>query len=122
MMSAFDPKRTLAAMYIMGRKKEAHAAACRNIDAWFREINGDGIDAILTTASGCGTMMKDYGFMLRNDPDHAAGAAKIASMCRDISEFINEINSLEYVSRPPLHVAYHPACSLAHGQRVSEAP
>ena len=106
----------------MGRKKEAHAAACRNIDAWFGEINGEGIDAILTTASGCGTTMKDYGFMLRNDPDYAAPAAKISSMCRDVSEFINEIKSLEYVSRPPLVVAYHPACSLAHGQRVTEAP
>ena len=106
----------------MGRKEEAHAAACRNIDAWSREINAEGIDAILTTASGCGTTMKDYGFMLRNDPDYAAPAQKIASMCRDISEFINEIKYLEYVSRPSLNVAYHPACSLAHGQRVTEAP
>jgi len=106
----------------MGRREEAHAAACRNIDAWFREINAAGIDAILTTASGCGTTMKDYGFMLRNDPDYAAPAEKIASMSRDISEFINEIKHLEYVSRPSLTVAYHPACSLAHGQRVTEAP
>ena len=106
----------------MGRKEEAHAAACRNIDAWSREINAGGIDAILTTASGCGTTMKDYGFMLRNDPDYAALAEKIAGMCRDISEFINEINDLQYVSRPSLKVAYHPACSLTHGQRVTEAP
>jgi len=106
----------------MGRKEEAHAAACRNIDAWSREINGEGLDAILTTASGCGTTMKDYGFMLRNDPNYAAAAEKTAGMCRDISEFINEINNLEYVSRPALEVAYHPACSLTHGQRVTEAP
>jgi len=106
----------------MGHKSEAHAAACRNIDAWFSEINARGIDAILTTASGCGTTMKDYGFMLRNDPDYAAPAEKIASRCYDISEFINEIKHLEYVSRPSLKVAYHPACSLAHGQRVTEAP
>jgi len=106
----------------MGRKEEAHAAACRNIDAWSREMNGEGIDAILTTASGCGTTMKDYGFMLRNDPNYAVRAQKIAGMCRDISEFINEISHLEYVSRPALEVAYHPACSLTHGQRVTEAP
>jgi glycolate dehydrogenase iron-sulfur subunit len=106
----------------MGRKQEAHAAACRNIDAWSREINAEGIDAILTTASGCGTVMKDYGFMLRNDPNYAARAEKIAGMCRDISEFINEINKLEYVTRPAIKVAYHPACSLNHGQRVTEAP
>ncbi len=106
----------------MGRKQEAHAAACRNIDAWSREINAEGIDAILTTASGCGTVMKDYGFMLRNDPNYAARAEKIAGMCRDISEFINQINTLEYVTRPALTVAYQPACSLSHGQRVTEAP
>jgi glycolate dehydrogenase iron-sulfur subunit len=106
----------------MGRKEEAHAAACRNIDAWSCEIDAEGIDAILTTASGCGTMMKDYGFMLRNHPDYAAPAKKIASMCRDVSEFIHENIMLECVSRPSLKVAYHPACSLAHGQRVTEAP
>jgi glycolate oxidase iron-sulfur subunit len=106
----------------MGRKEEAHAAACRNIDAWSREINAEGIDAILTTASGCGTTMKDYGFMLRSHPDYAAPAKKIADMCRDVSEFIHENIRLEYVARPSLKVAYHPACSLAHGQRVTEAP
>jgi glycolate oxidase iron-sulfur subunit len=106
----------------MGRKEEAHAAACRNIDAWFREIDGEGIDAILTTASGCGTLIKDYGFMLRNHSNYAARAKKISSICRDISEFVNKIKSLEYVARPLLKVAYHPACSLAHGQRVTDAP
>jgi len=106
----------------MGRKEEAHAAACRNIDAWSRAINGEGIDAIVTTASGCGTTMKDYGFMLRHHPDYAAPANKIAAMCRDISEFISEINELKYTPRPSLKVAYHPACSLTHGQRVTMAP
>ena len=106
----------------MGRKQEAHAAACRNIEAWSREINAEGIDAILTTASGCGTMMKDYGFILRNDSDYAARAKKISGMCYDISEFVNEIKPLEHVTRPAVRVAYHPACSLAHGQRVTEAP
>jgi glycolate oxidase iron-sulfur subunit len=106
----------------MGRKEDAHAAARRNIDAWMREIQGEGIDAILTTASGCGTMMKDYGFMLRNDPTYAASAAKVSDLCRDISEFISKIMTLEYVSRPAIKVAYHGACSLTHGQRVTEAP
>jgi glycolate oxidase iron-sulfur subunit len=106
----------------MGHKDEAHAAACRNIDAWSREIDAEGIDAIVTTASGCGTTMKDYGFMLRHHPDYAAPATRVAGMSRDISEFINEIIDLKYVSRPSLKVAYHPACSLAHGQRVTTAP
>lgn len=106
----------------MGRKEEAHAAARRNIDAWMREIQGEGIDAILTTASGCGTTMKDYGFMLRNDPAYAACAAKVSGLCRDISEFISKSIQLEYVSRPAIKVAYHGACSLTHGQRVTEEP
>jgi len=106
----------------MGRKKESHAAACRNIDAWSREIDAEGIDAIVTTASGCGTTMKDYGFMLRHHPDYAVPAARVASMTHDISEFINEIKYLKYAARPALKVAYHPACSLAHGQRVTTAP
>ncbi len=106
----------------MGRKEEAYAAARRNIDAWMHEIEGEGLDAILTTASGCGTTMKDYGFMLRNEPADAERAAKVSGLCRDISEFISEIIKLEYVSRPAIKVAYHGACSLAHGQRVTEAP
>jgi glycolate oxidase iron-sulfur subunit len=106
----------------MGRKDESHAAVRRNIDAWMREVDGEGIDAILTTASGCGTAMKDYGFMLRDDPAYAERAAKISGLCRDISEFISEIIKLEYVSRPAVKVAYHGACSLTHGQRVTEAP
>jgi glycolate oxidase iron-sulfur subunit len=106
----------------MGRQKEAHAAARRNIDAWIQEVEDGGIDAILTTASGCGTTMKDYGFMLRNDPDYAERAAKVSGLCRDISEFVREINNLQYVSQPVVRVAYHGACSLTHGQRVTEAP
>ena len=106
----------------MGRTKEAHAAARRNIDAWMREIESEGLDAIVTTASGCGTTMKDYGFMLRNDSDYAKPAAQVAEKCRDISEFISEFISLECVPRAALKVAYHGACSLAHGQRVTDAP
>jgi glycolate oxidase iron-sulfur subunit len=106
----------------MGREYEALAAARRNIDAWTREAETGGLDAIITTAYGCGTMMKDYGFLLARDSAHAAPAAKAAGMIRDISEFIHEIKHLKHVIRPPLQVAYHPACSLAHGQRVTNAP
>jgi glycolate oxidase iron-sulfur subunit len=106
----------------MGCKEDAHAAARRNIDAWIREVDGDGLDAILTTASGCGTVIKDYGFMLRNDPAYAERAARVSGLSRDISEFIHEIITLECVSLPSIKVAYHGACSLTHGQRVTEAP
>jgi glycolate oxidase iron-sulfur subunit len=106
----------------MGREDEALAAARRNIDAWVREIDGEGLDAILTTASGCGTTMKDYGHMLAHDPAYAGKATRVAGLARDISEFVHGIKYLKHVSRRALRVAYHPACSLAHGQGVTTAP
>ena len=106
----------------MGRQTEALAAARRNIDAWVGELDREGIDAIVTTASGCGTTMKDYGYMLRGDSAYAGKAKRISRITQDISEFICNIKYLKYVMRPALKVAYHPACSLAHGQRVGSGP
>jgi len=106
----------------MGEKTGAHAAARLNIAAWKHEIEGEGLDAIVTTASGCGTTMKDYGFMLRHHPGYGGKAARVARMTQDISEFIHDIKYLKYVMRPSIKVAYHAACSLAHGQRVTTAP
>jgi glycolate oxidase iron-sulfur subunit len=106
----------------MGRKEEALAFARANIDAWMREVDGTGIDSILITASGCGTTVKDYGFMLRGDPRYAARAAKVSALARDVSEYINNIKELKVEPRPPLVVAYHAACSLQHGQKVVREP
>ena len=106
----------------MGRQTEALAAARRNIDAWVGELDREGIDAIVTTASGCGTTMKDYGYMLRGDSVYAGKAERISRITQDVSEFICNIKYLKYVMRPALKVAYHPACSLAHGQRVGSGP
>ena len=80
------------------------------------------VDAIVINASGCGTMVKDYGHLLQRDPAYAERAAKISDMTRDISEFLSE-----YDLGPPkrwssLKVAYHSACSLQHGQRVTDEP
>src|SRR5262249_40451585 len=95
----------------MGRESHALAAARANIDAWMREIRGPGLDAILVTASGCGTTIKDYGFMLRGDEAYAASAKTVSDLARDISEYVNRINNLQACSRPALVVAYHAACS-----------
>jgi glycolate oxidase iron-sulfur subunit len=106
----------------MGREHEALHQARANIDAWMREIDGGGLDAILITASGCGTTVKDYGFMLRTDPRYAAKAKAVSSLARDVSEYLVNLDLSPVASRPRLSVAYHGACSLQHGQRVSREP
>jgi glycolate oxidase iron-sulfur subunit len=111
-----------ALVHHMGRKEEGLDFARANVDAWAAEIEGKGLDAILVTASGCGTTIKDYGFMLREDRDYAEKAARISALTRDITEFLAQI-ALPPPSNPQgLRVAYHSACSLQHGQKVTEAP
>jgi glycolate oxidase iron-sulfur subunit len=105
----------------MGREHAALALVRANIDAWTREIEGDGLDAILITISGCGTTVKDYGFMLRNDPAYAAKAATVSALAKDVSEYLAKLD-LAAVSPSRLSVAYHSACSLQHGQRVQREP
>ncbi|HEU5019628.1 MAG TPA: glycolate oxidase subunit GlcF [Pseudolabrys sp.] len=105
----------------MGRESEALKRARKDIDAWIREVEGDGLDAILVTVSGCGTTVKDYGFMLRGDPAYAAKAAQISSLTKDISEYLTSLE-LPQTTMPGLTVAYHAACSLQHGQKVLREP
>jgi len=106
----------------MGREEEALSRARNNIDAWTREIDGAGLDAILVTVSGCGTTLKDYGFMLRSDPTYATKAARISARARDITEYLATLNLAQATAPAPLTVAYHSACSLQHGQKVESEP
>jgi len=106
----------------MGREHAALAQARANIDAWMREIDGEGLDAILITASGCGTTVKDYGFMLRGDRRYAEKAAKIAALARDVSEYAVALDLARRADLPSLVVAYHGACSLQHGQKINREP
>jgi glycolate oxidase iron-sulfur subunit len=110
-----------ALVHHLGRKRDARAQARANIDAWMREIDAGGIDAILITASGCGTMVKDYGFLFRGDAEYAAKATKVARLTRDISEYLATL-PLRPVRSHPLVVAYHAACSLQHGQKITREP
>jgi glycolate oxidase iron-sulfur subunit len=103
----------------MGREDEALAQARTNIDVW---TGIDGLDAILITASGCGTTVKDYGFMLRSDKAYAEGATRVSKLAKDISEYLAELPLRSSESTPGLVVAYHSACSLQHGQRVTRQP
>ena len=104
----------------MGAERDALAAARANIDAWTGALQ-QGLSAIVVTASGCGTQIKDYGHMLRDDPAYAERAAQVSALARDISEVI-EAGDLTPVAGRKLKVAYHPACSLQHGQKVTDAP
>ncbi|MGH6684787.1 MAG: heterodisulfide reductase-related iron-sulfur binding cluster, partial [Pseudolabrys sp.] len=106
----------------MGREHQALAQARNNIDAWTREAEGQGLDAILTTVSGCGTTVKDYGFMLRTDQAYAAKAARISSLAKDVTEYLATLDLPVGAVAPPLTIAYHSACSLQHGQNVTKAP
>jgi len=106
----------------MGREGEALSRARNNIDAWDRELEGGGLDAILITVSGCGTTIKDYGFMLRNDAAYATKAARISARARDITEYLATLDLRQAAAPAPLTVAYHSACSLQHGQKVLREP
>jgi glycolate oxidase iron-sulfur subunit len=106
----------------MGREEQALAQARNTIDAWTREIEGAGLDAILTTVSGCGTAVKDYGFMLRTDPAYAGKAANVSALAKDVAEYLATLDLTPKQPVKKLAVAYHSACSLQHGQKVVRAP
>jgi len=96
--------------------------ARKNIRAWTREIARGGLDAIVTNASGCGVMVKDYGFMFRDDPELKQDAERVSALARDITEILAEIGLHDPVAPTGARVAYHSACSLQHGARVTQAP
>jgi len=111
-----------ALVHHLGRAEESRHQAARNIRAWTREIEGDGLDAVIVNASGCGTTVKDYGFMFREDAALAEPAARVAELTRDVSEYLAEIGLPPPSRETGQRVAYHAACSLQHGQRITEAP
>ncbi len=111
-----------ALVHHMGREHDAHGFAKANIDAWMTEVDGEGLDAILITTSGCGTTVKDYGHMLKGDPGYASKAAKISGLAKDITEYLATLDLPAPRLRTGLSVAYHSACSLQHGQKVTRQP
>jgi glycolate oxidase iron-sulfur subunit len=105
----------------MGREARSLAQARANIDVWSREIDASGLEAVLVTASGCGTTIKDYGFMLRDDPLYAKKAARISTLAKDVTEYLGGLD-LAFGKAAKLVVAYHSACSMQHGQKITDAP
>jgi glycolate oxidase iron-sulfur subunit len=98
--------------------RDAHAWMRANIDAW----SGEKLDAVVVNASGCGTTVKDYGFVFRNDPAYAERAASVSRLARDVTELMVEIGLQAPVAPTGQRVAYHSACSLQHGQQVRAEP
>jgi glycolate oxidase iron-sulfur subunit len=103
----------------MGRDDEALAQAQANVEAWTAVAD---VDAILVTASGCGTTVKDYGYMLRTDLSYAQRAALIAKSAKDITEYLATLPLKASGEAAGRIVAYHSACSLQHGQGVTRQP
>jgi glycolate oxidase iron-sulfur subunit len=111
-----------AIVHHMGRADQARQLARRNIDAWTAELDGEGLDAIVTTTSGCGTTMKDYGHLFRDDPVYAEKAARIAELSVDITEYLAWLDLPQSARGADFVVAYHAACSLQHGQKITGLP
>jgi glycolate oxidase iron-sulfur subunit len=112
-----------ALVHHLGRERESHWFAARIIERLYTELNGPGLDAIVANASGCGTQLKDYGYMLRDDAALAAKAAAVSAKARDVTETLEELGLPPCASGvPPLVVAYHSACSMQHGQNLDALP
>ena len=108
----------------MGKEKDAQGFARANVRAWAKEMDGEGLDAIIINTSGCGTTVKDYGelFAHQSDKRLAEQASRIAALACDITEFLSGIEMEPAKVTSPLKVAYHSACSLQHGQQIREEP
>jgi len=104
----------------MGRARQAASHARRNIAAW-RALADEGLDAIVINASGCGTVVKDYAHLLRHDERHLAGAGTVASLAKDITELAAMLDMTPVIATGQV-VAYHSACSMQHGQKLSTLP
>jgi glycolate oxidase iron-sulfur subunit len=104
----------------MGR--DALGFAKENIDAWTREAERGGLDAIVINTSGCGVTIKDYGYMLRGDSTYAKKAAQVSALAKDVSELMTELGLNAPNIATGRRVAYHSACSLQHGQQIKSAP
>lgn len=110
----------------IGAGDQAMQAVRASITAWRDEIASGGLDAIVVNASGCGSMIKDYGHLMKDDPVLGSAARMISQMAVDISELLADIG-IDAIIKPTGEgergtVAYHSACSLQHGQKIHDLP
>ena len=107
----------------LGKEDDAHQDFRNNINTWYEEHKKGNLDAILSNTSGCGTTMKDYGFIFRDDKELSKKAKLISSLTKDVSEYLFESLKLDIkIKDKKYKVAYHSACSMQHGQKVHAQP
>ena len=111
-----------ALTYHMGKEERARAAARACVDAWTRELDGDGLDAVVVNASGCGSVVKDYRHLFQSDPAWAAQAARIGAIALDVTELLTRLELQPPKAPRAYPIAYHDACSLQHVQKVINEP
>ena len=109
----------------LGKKELAHKSFVNNINFWHKEYLDNGLDAIISNTSGCGTTLKYYHHIFRNDKEMKKKAKKISELTMDITEFLDEsldLNFKEVENNRKFKIAYHSACSMQHGQKVHNQP
>ena len=104
----------------LAAEEDAHEFMRNNIDAWWPEIES-GVEAIIMTASGCGSTVKEYGHTLQHDKKYAEKAKRVSELCKDISEILvnEDLTSLGQVNPENTKVSFHPPCTLQHGQKIT---
>ena len=110
----------------LGKSDLADQTFKNNISIWYNEYLNNGLDAIISNTSGCGTTLKDYGFIFRSDNDFKKKAQKISELTKDIAEYLDEQVKLNFIIKSPnekkYKIAYHSACSMQHGQKIHNEP
>jgi glycolate oxidase iron-sulfur subunit len=106
----------------LGKEAEAVTFAKRNLDAWAKVMSSGPVEAVIINASGCGTMVKDYGHLMHRATGYTERAQMVSEMTHDVSEFLYASKLGAPKRWSSLRVAYHSACSLQHGQRVHDEP
>jgi glycolate oxidase iron-sulfur subunit len=101
-----------------GREEESLDFARKTIDT-FEDLN---LENVVVNAAGCGSTMKEYGYLLRDDPEYAERAKAFSAKVRDVSEFLQELGPVAERNPLPITAAYHDACHLAHAQGVRKQP
>tara|TARA_Y100000590_G_C15727893_1_gene1015916 strand:- start:1110 stop:2417 length:1308 start_codon:yes stop_codon:yes gene_type:complete len=110
----------------LGKEELSNSIFKNNISIWYDEYLNNGLDAIISNTSGCGTTLKDYGFIFRDDNDLKKKAKKISELTKDVSEYLYDnvkLNfNLQVNKNKKYKIAYHSACSMQHGQKIHKQP